>query len=246
MESRFGTSFGAVRMHADPAASAAARSISARAFTLGNHVYFRDGAYAPGTERGRRLLAHELAHVLQGSDQIVHRYDETTEPAGQAGNSARNVGEAAGGLLAIIGRRVRAASCLGDLFAPMRDLTFTRWIPHVCERTAGYLHSREWDAFGHCWIGCEGSRRCGEAPTSDLGLLRELQRELWARYGGEPHDSFWQDVGNQARGRMLAFSTGTCFNLCDGAHLARTLDLSAPKRNCVDCADPTGAEFRCP
>jgi hypothetical protein len=247
MEQRFGRSFGAVRIHADDGASRVAHAISARAFTVGTHVFFRQDAYAPGTFAGRRLLAHELAHVVQGGGAgELRRYDETTEAASRGWEIASGVGESLGGLPVIVARRLRAASCLRPLFRPMHDITFGRWIPHACGRsTSGQLHAREWDAFGHCWIACEGARRCGAAPTADLGLAREIQREVGSWLGGEPHDSFWQDVGNQARGRGLAFQGGTCFSLCDTAHRTGGLDLSAPIRTCVNCADPTGPEGPC-
>ena len=64
-ESRFATSFADVRLHTDQSADAAARAIGADAFTLGTSVAFRQGQYKPGTEPGRRLLAHELTHVVQ-------------------------------------------------------------------------------------------------------------------------------------------------------------------------------------
>jgi hypothetical protein len=64
-ESRFGRDFGNVRVHTDDRAAAAARSVDAVAFTTGRHVAFRSGSYRPGTKSGRRLLAHELTHVVQ-------------------------------------------------------------------------------------------------------------------------------------------------------------------------------------
>jgi hypothetical protein len=65
MEPRFGHDFGKVRVHADARAAEAASSIDARAFTSDRSVVFGGGAYAPQTESGRRLLAHELTHVVQ-------------------------------------------------------------------------------------------------------------------------------------------------------------------------------------
>jgi peptidoglycan hydrolase-like protein with peptidoglycan-binding domain len=56
---------GAVRIHTGPQAEAAAASVGARAFTVGSHVVFGAGAYAPHTAAGRGVLAHELAHVVQ-------------------------------------------------------------------------------------------------------------------------------------------------------------------------------------
>jgi hypothetical protein len=54
-----------VRVHADAAADTLARSVQARAFTTGSDVWFAAGEYRPGTGEGDRLLAHELAHVVQ-------------------------------------------------------------------------------------------------------------------------------------------------------------------------------------
>ncbi len=64
-EPRFGYGFGRVRVHAGGAASEAARSVNALAFTVGRDIVFGAGQYAPGTSEGRRLLAHELVHVVQ-------------------------------------------------------------------------------------------------------------------------------------------------------------------------------------
>jgi Domain of unknown function (DUF4157) len=64
MEARFSHDFSQVRVHNDWAADVAARSVNALAFTIGQDIVFRSGQYAPATPTGRRLLAHELAHVL--------------------------------------------------------------------------------------------------------------------------------------------------------------------------------------
>jgi hypothetical protein len=64
-ESRFGVDFSGVRVHAGGAADGLARSIGARAFTLGNDVVLRSGELRHGTPQGRRLMAHELTHVVQ-------------------------------------------------------------------------------------------------------------------------------------------------------------------------------------
>ena len=60
-----GDSFADVRVHADDHAAALARSVSARAFTVGNDIFFGSGEYQPGTAAGSRLLTHELTHVVQ-------------------------------------------------------------------------------------------------------------------------------------------------------------------------------------
>ena len=65
--SRFGHDFSSVRVHSNERAASAADSLSALAYTMGPHVVFGRGQFAPSTERGRRLLGHELAHVVQQS-----------------------------------------------------------------------------------------------------------------------------------------------------------------------------------
>ena len=66
-EPRMGANFGRVRLHADSEAARLSAGLSARAFTVGGDVFFGQGEYQPGTASGRRLLAHELTHVLQQS-----------------------------------------------------------------------------------------------------------------------------------------------------------------------------------
>ena len=102
-----GADFTGVRVHTDPRAADSARAIGARAYTVGRHVVFAPGEFAPGRESGRRLLAHELAHVRQpGSEQRVAREPvtgvETTgididrskiETAGQGNYWEQKVGE---------------------------------------------------------------------------------------------------------------------------------------------------------
>ncbi|HVZ52508.1 MAG TPA: DUF4157 domain-containing protein [Pseudolabrys sp.] len=65
MESRFGRDFAGVRVHTDAQAAQSARAVDARAYTVGGDIVFGAGQYAPQTDAGRRLLAHELTHVVQ-------------------------------------------------------------------------------------------------------------------------------------------------------------------------------------
>src|SRR5437660_10273757 len=65
MESRLGADFGDVRVHTDSKASESARSVQAHAYTVGNDVVFQSGKYEPESDSGKRMLAHELTHVVQ-------------------------------------------------------------------------------------------------------------------------------------------------------------------------------------
>ena len=65
MESSFGHDFGQVRVHVGAEAADSARAIQARAYTIGHDIVYGSGEYAPGTVQGKRLIAHELSHVVQ-------------------------------------------------------------------------------------------------------------------------------------------------------------------------------------
>ena len=65
MESRLGADFGDVRIHTDSKASESARSVQAHAYTVGTDVVFQSGKYEPESDSGKRMLAHELTHVVQ-------------------------------------------------------------------------------------------------------------------------------------------------------------------------------------
>lgn len=65
MEQRFGHDFSRVRVHSGAAAEQSARDVKANAYTVGHNVVFDVGRFEPGTHEGRRLIAHELSHVVQ-------------------------------------------------------------------------------------------------------------------------------------------------------------------------------------
>ena len=65
MENRMGYDFSNVKIHTGSVAAKSAHSINALAYTTGNNIVFNEGQYAPETMRGKRLLAHELTHVVQ-------------------------------------------------------------------------------------------------------------------------------------------------------------------------------------
>jgi Domain of unknown function (DUF4157) len=67
MEQRFGYDFSNVRVHTDPAAGQSAIDVNARAYTVGHDIVFGTGQYSPNSHEGRRLLSHELTHVVQQS-----------------------------------------------------------------------------------------------------------------------------------------------------------------------------------
>jgi hypothetical protein len=71
MEGAFGTDFGGVKLHTDSEADELNRQLSARAFTTGKDVFFRQGEYSPTSDSGRKLIAHELTHVIQQTGEVA-------------------------------------------------------------------------------------------------------------------------------------------------------------------------------
>ena len=74
MENAFSADFSGVRVHTDGRAAEMSRSIQAKAFTYGSDIYFNAGEFAPESEGGKRLLAHELGHVVQQGNYSNHGY----------------------------------------------------------------------------------------------------------------------------------------------------------------------------
>lgn len=80
MGQAMGADFSGVRVHTDTQSDQLNRSIQAKAFTTGQDIFFRQGAYQPGNQNGQELIAHELTHVVQqnggaqlGPDRPIHR-----------------------------------------------------------------------------------------------------------------------------------------------------------------------------
>lgn len=80
MESHLGTDLSAVRVHADSRGDALSRSVQADAFTTGTDVFFRSGKYSPDSGDGRKLLAHELTHVVQQASGTVPTESRISHP----------------------------------------------------------------------------------------------------------------------------------------------------------------------
>jgi hypothetical protein len=80
MESSLGTDFNEVRVHTDQRSDSLNRALSARAFTTGQDIFFREGAYQPGSSIGRELIAHELTHVVQQNGNAVKRAMSVSQP----------------------------------------------------------------------------------------------------------------------------------------------------------------------
>jgi hypothetical protein len=146
-EPRFGADFGHVRVHTGAEAADAARAVHARAYTRGSDIVFGAHEYRPQEAEGRRLLAHELTHVVQqdrGSGHALHRKASPApapaaappEPAAPAAAPPERE-EAGGRRGAARAREAAAASGSEDEAAPPRQTRATRAI--VVEEDAAAL-----------------------------------------------------------------------------------------------------------
>lgn len=98
MESRFAYGFSHVRVHTDDHAAESAQELDASAYTVGPHIVFNTDQYKPQTAHGKRLLAHELVHVMQQSGHTGHPRllvgdpsDQYEEEADQLSNEVTNM-----------------------------------------------------------------------------------------------------------------------------------------------------------
>lgn len=136
MESRFGHDFSGVRVHSDERAAESARSVNALAYTVGRDVVFGAGQYDTGTAAGKRLLAHELTHVVQQSRAAplsIQRAgsDEKAESKGADTTKTAEKSDAAIDALDLAPDAKKAAKMLKEEHP---DITFTSGRRNIAEQ----------------------------------------------------------------------------------------------------------------
>lgn len=123
MEARLGHDFSRVRVHADARAGESARAVNALGYTVGEHVVFAAGRYEPHTASGRKLLAHELAHVTQ--QRVPELHAKAAHAIGETGDALEREADAMADAVAA-GRstaRVQYAARAGTLHRQPRTIT---------------------------------------------------------------------------------------------------------------------------
>ncbi|HEY5912264.1 MAG TPA: DUF4157 domain-containing protein [Verrucomicrobiae bacterium] len=168
-EPRFGRDFGQVRLHTDSRAADSARMVQARAFTMGRNVVLGAGEYTPGTAAGRRLLAHELTHVIQqsarGRDQrpLVQRQEPVTTTA-----AGLTIG-------AVVGKCI-----LGAIAGALFDAAIQAVLYSIKEWTWRFWRA-SWD---YCSLILSAAIGCIAAPISAATLEPWLAARLGPALGG--------------------------------------------------------------
>ncbi len=164
-EPKFGHNFSNVRLHTDAVAAKSAQSINALAYTSGNHIVFNTGQYSPESDGGKKLMAHELTHVIQQSNGLpaVQRItcpDGATAPATVApGPGVRNpidaraqniIDRAADANVALGTRATRAVSDIICAYYPadagkVRNITYIASEPGLHTNSVGSGTSTQGD-----------------------------------------------------------------------------------------------------
>lgn len=93
METRFGYDFSNVKIHSDEIAARSTSLVNALAYTIGNDIVFGQGQYQPDAVRGRRLLAHELTHVVQQSQTAPSQLQRQPAAGSQIANDDQSLAE---------------------------------------------------------------------------------------------------------------------------------------------------------
>jgi hypothetical protein len=199
MERRFLHDFSRVRVHADLPAAASAANLQARAYTVGPHIAFARGAYDPGTDAGKRLVAHELAHVVQQSRTHGSRDEGDAEREAARAADEASVGRRVTPLGATplrIARQPTTASAERELEVMAVEVAGQSYVLYQTEvRTAGsssWLANNpgnmdytpdlvEWGAYDGKKLKW-GKHRFAIFPNEDTGL-RAVQRFLRKHQG---------------------------------------------------------------
>ncbi len=161
---RFGHDFSRVRVHADEPAAHSARSRHAAAYTVGEHIVFSAGRYAPNSAAGRWLLAHELSHVVQQSGGRELEPGEQREPPAHVERQA----EVAAHAVAMGARAPALSRGVGHAVMALSEAAFRAGLgstPQQAEAINALFGNAE---FLGLW---NYLRTCTATPVQDLGPL---------------------------------------------------------------------------
>lgn len=180
-EPRMGHDFAGVRIHTDDRAAETAHALDATAYTVGKHVVFAHGQYAPSTDTGRRVLAHELTHVIQQDSAFVPDAAslQVADAAGaeelEAQQAERDMGEAGGD-----GHGGQTPKCGGNRCLPAGQL-LEKLLPENEDDRAAFLGN----VLSAKAVGVDGSWL-----STNLGAGVPLDPKVAAEMRSKFHDDF--------------------------------------------------------
>ncbi|QZZ18779.1 DUF4157 domain-containing protein [Leptothermofonsia sichuanensis E412] len=188
MESRFGQNFSQVKIHTDVKASESAKILNSLAYTVGQNIVFGTAQYAPATQAGKRLIAHELTHVVQqNNNRLPARLNRQTQTSTTPTVSPPTFGAACSG-----GSRdpCQYSRCNGHHTSIGDD--FTRAISYVDSAvtalSATPLSSNTVRALD--WYFNDHSESTARTVQTRLGCIRQalVDSQTNNRYGCHPDD----------------------------------------------------------
>ncbi len=186
MERSFGREFGGVRVHDDASAHRSARSLQAKAYTVGDHVVFGAGRYSPDSREGSRLLAHELTHTVQQRDgRHVQRAGTVSSPGDAHEREADRVADivASGGFAPPIGTNAGAATVHRDLIDDAVDFVGEK-AGQAADVVTGAAESAAEFAGDVVEAGVEVAGEVVDAAVDGIRSVYEMAESLASALGG--------------------------------------------------------------
>ena len=182
MEQRFGCDFSRVRVHTGAVAEQSALEVNANAYTVGHNIIFGAGLFAPGTHEGRRLIAHELTHVVQQSGSEGTHFCQNR----------------------VSGRRMPAITPTGRKLARAPGDEIKGPPPRI-----GGLTRAEWVRIAAARNFFNLPPRPTSSQSTIVGvLITEAGEEIFLKSGGEGGPSGGTQRGHIPRGRGESFTGG--------------------------------------
>lgn len=133
---RMGYDFSGVQIHTGNEAAQSAKNINAKAYTIGNNIVFNEGQYSTETNEGKKLLAHELVHVMQQDENIISRKEEA-EPECNETLDLEGLTDAVynKGAGTAIGEKKKAAKDCDDCDDDCKQISGTLKVPYNVDTT---------------------------------------------------------------------------------------------------------------
>lgn len=199
LEPHFGRDFSEARVHTDAEADSMSQQLGARAFTHGNDIFFREGDYRPESDEGKRLLSHEMTHVVQqGGAPIAMQAAETEGKKSSAGK------EGAGEDL---------LNARDKMLADMSKASMKELVYQVARCLDEGLDGAALDALDAVALKALGAMKkmanALDVKTSSLKLAVELidQVKREELTGGEEKEEEGEKTAEEALGNMLGWAT---------------------------------------
>ncbi len=169
MEQRFGQDFSHVRVHFGSASEQSAREVNAHAYTVGPNIVFGAGRFSPGSHDGRRLLAHELTHVIQQSGADRTRAGQREEAPGLPPASSQGLGAVIGPVKSGLVVRRQAVQQSSDLAKELQSL--------IDGATWKEIRKRVYPKESAGGVQRAKERKSGKRPDlSGLGRIKTLEK----------------------------------------------------------------------